>query len=532
MLGPQVASDLHLDTVHSFLPLQTTWGRTTFTEQLYTCVSEPKDIKRRQLPLLSIRTASDVRATIRKEMATIKTDVIDDCLFNTDTRVSESVGQILWVPNSIGAFLNTSPFILNMLCLWKTILLPGFAILMPLIAIIIPFFVLRFLHPEQGIDGAAYITHLRSVLLQQITIPTLLRSRGAEDRLGSFMESLFIGMTLVMFISSLWNQITTSLHLRTIWFDLESRGSALHTMIGSGTRILSALKSMSSKQQRAVRHLIDDGQIAIDACEAFAELDSVATFGSVWNTKSGVEKLKAWIGLVDVYCSISELPVVCFPKCAKITSLTLKGVIHPEVPTCVPNTVSTDGHIMLTGPNRGGKSTFCKAVALAVITAQSWGFAWATSMTFRPFATISTALESCGKLGVVSTFEAEIEFAKTVLADRGIPQFVMMDEIFHSTNATDGVAASEVFLTRLYEKPDTVSIISTHYRELTEIFAGKTQQLQLVTNDGIDGKLSYTYKVETGVSTKSSVLEILAERGLSRQSSLPDVTPVTVTPRV
>ena len=516
MLGSQVASDLHLDSVHAFLPLQTSWGRVMFTEQLYKCVSDPKELKRRQLPLLSIRTATDVRKKIRDEIATIKTDVIDDCLTNNDTRISESVGQILWAPTSIGAFLNTSPIVLNMLCLWKTILLPGFAILMPLIAILVPYFVLSV---TQNIDVSAYITHLRTVLLQQIIIPSVLRPRNADDRLGSFLESMFIGMTLVMFISSLWSQITASLHLRTIWFDIESRGNDIRTLLSGGGRVLSALKSMPIKHQRAVRHLIDDGQNAMDACKDFAALDAVATFGSVWNNKEGIAKLKAWIGLVDVYCSISEQPSVCFPKCTKATSLTLKGVIHPEVNGCVPNNVETVGAIMLTGPTRGGKSTFCKAVALSIITAQSWGFAWASSMTFRPFAAISTALEPCGKLGVASTFEAEIEFAKTVLAVEGAPQFVMMDEIFHSTNATDGVAASQVFLSRLYEKTDVISIISTHYRELTELFADKTQQLQLLTNDGDDGKLAYTYKVADGVSTKSSVLEILAERGLSAGSA-------------
>ena len=151
-----------------------------FTEQLYKCVSDPKELKRRQLPLLSIRTATDVRKKIRDEIATIKTDVIDDCLTNTDTRISESVGQILWAPTSIGAFLNTSPIVLNMLCLWKTILLPGFAILMPLIAILVPYFVLSV---TQNIDVSAYITHLRTVLLQQITIPAVLRPRNADDRL-------------------------------------------------------------------------------------------------------------------------------------------------------------------------------------------------------------------------------------------------------------------------------------------------------------------------------------------------------------
>jgi DNA mismatch repair ATPase MutS len=115
---------------------------------------------------------------------------------------------------------------------------------------------------------------------------------------------------------------------------------------------------------------------------------------------------------------------------------------------------------------------------------------------------------------VASTFEAEIEFAKSVLASKALPHFVMMDEIFHSTNATDGVAASQVFLKQLYKQKNVVSIISTHYRELTDMFTKETQQLQLIADEDKNGKLLYSYMIGPGVSTKSSVMEILAERGL------------------
>jgi DNA mismatch repair ATPase MutS len=135
-------------------------------------------------------------------------------------------------------------------------------------------------------------------------------------------------------------------------------------------------------------------------------------------------------------------------------------------------------------------------------------------MTFTPFAAIHTALETQGKLGHASTFEAEIAFAKTVLADARTPAFVMMDEIFHSTNAIDGVEASRAFLTKLYARTGCISLISTHYRELTQHFDTAASLIHMVTTDGADGALQYTYKVAKGVSTKSSVSEILREHGL------------------
>jgi DNA mismatch repair ATPase MutS len=142
-------------------------------------------------------------------------------------------------------------------------------------------------------------------------------------------------------------------------------------------------------------------------------------------------------------------------------------------------------------------------------------------MKWSPYRAILTALEPYGKLGEYSTFEAEIDFAKSVLAIEQRPAFIMMDEIFHSTNATDGLAASSVFLGQLYKKTGIVSIVSTHYRQLAEQFAKEAAPLYMVAEDKEHGKLSYTYKVATGISDKSSVMEILYERGLIADPTVP-----------
>ena len=152
-------------------------------------------------------------------------------------------------------------------------------------------------------------------------------------------------------------------------------------------------------------------------------------------------------------------------------------------------------------------------------------------MSWSPFATVQTALEPRGKLGSVSTFEAEIELAKAVLDQAGSsqgPLFVMMDEIFHSTNAGDGVAASRVFLEQLYRASGVVSMISTHYKELSELFRDSAVPLQVVASERKDGTLAYTYCVAPGASNISSVMELLREHGLA---SLPaNGAPLTSAP--
>ena len=93
------------------------------------------------------------------------------------------------------------------------------------------------------------------------------------------------------------------------------------------------------------------------------------------------------------------------------------------------------------------------------------------------------------------------------------PLFVMMDEIFHSTNAVDGLRASGVFMDALYAKQDCVSLISTHYRDLVTQFEATTAAYQMAATEGETG-LVYSYKIMRGVSTKSSVDELLRAHGL------------------
>jgi len=518
MLGTQVASDLALNDVHTVVPLQTSWGKERFRIGLNSAdiTADAKVIKRKQLPIMALRIEPTVCKLIVKTLQTLgdKTTYIDDALENKDSRISESVAQILWKPTNYGAFLNKSPFAMNSLILWRTVIVPAFTVLSPLIAVVIPFFLLRFLRPEIQFSTDEYMARVKQVLLQQITIPSFLKSRHEGDRLGFIFESLFIGLTLAMFISGIWSQITTAIHTRTIWFDLDERGNHIQHMYSVAKDALNTLKTLSPKAQRAAARLIDSGEAAILGCKELDGLDGVATFGCVWNYSEHVKILKAWIAELDCYSAIASLDGICFPTIRKTVGLKLTGVHHPFVKGCISNNYSTEGHSILTGPNRGGKSTYCKSVGLAVVTAQTWGFAWADQMSFSPFATIVTALEPAGLLGSMSTFEAEIEFAKSVLAASGLPMFVMMDEIFHSTNAGDGLEASRVFMRQLYERKQVISMISTHYKDLAESFGELATAIQMEATDGTNGSLVYSYKVTPGISDKSSVMEILQERGL------------------
>jgi len=449
---------------------------------------------------MALRLDTSTCNELRKNLQSIQTQHIDDIVKEEDARIKESIEQILWKPTSIGKILNRSNLWLNALIFWKTILMPCIAVLMPIVALVVPYIFLRIKQPS--VDMSSYLERMRSVIMQQITIPVVLRSRNSNDIVGFLLERLFIGITVATFVASIWNQITPAIHLRSIWFELDERGESCLSLIRWFCLVRDTCKTPAYKeivgrinvQLQSVDHLLSGG--------------GVAAYSYFRDNRDALDAMRSLAGELDAILTIASLKRICFPKYGARTEIV--NLRHPLLTHCIPNTIAdASNHIILTGPNRGGKSTFLKAYGLATLTAQTWGFCWAKRATVPLYKSIFIALTPAPVLGKTSTFEAEIDAASAICECVEMPQFVMMDEIFHSTNAYDGTAATKIFLDRLYSKQDVTSIISTHYHDVA---VGLESVTQLMMNTGSD--LKHSYKVVPGVNKHSSVMEILRERGL------------------
>lgn len=511
MLTDGIVKDLEVEKVGSTLHFCTTWGKDAFLARLTKPSTDSKALKSTQLPLMTVYLESTLRDEIRTVLSKLQPAQLEDLLKNKDPRIQENVEQILWNTNSVGAFLNKSPTVLNALITWKTLFLPFIAVVMPLVALVVPYVILQFTPMAVSIE--VYLERMRAVLLQQITIPVILKSRSDSDIVGFLLERLFIGITLVTFISSIWNQITPAIHLRHIWFSLEEQGNACIESLKGLQEVKQLLMKLSDKKQKAVKGLLHSIDDILEHVGYLEGNGGVVTYAHFLHDTTYLQKIVDFYATIDVLVTIGSLKGICFPNYKKEVCFDISGATHPLIDSCVSNNFNSSSAI-ITGPNRGGKSTFCKSLGLAVLTAQSWGFAWAQQFTMSPFSQLSIALTPAPALGETSTFEAEIEFAKSVLALDDGPAFVMMDEIFHSTNAYDGIKASRIFLSQLYKKKGVISIISTHYHELATEFESQASQLCMDAKLNDACKLSYSYKVCKGISKLSSVLEILEERGL------------------
>jgi hypothetical protein len=355
----------------------------------------------------------------------------------------------------------------------------------------------------------------------QKVMPSMLgkpKFNGRGGLLERGEQMMHLAASVGMFGLSIWNQITAAKSLRRVLADIDGRTEQYRAFV-EATRTLGALIGHTSAAGLSI-----------------PPAGNLALFGNAWNAPDIVQNILRVGGECDMLVAIASRRKICFPTVAgnptsagnpTCNGMELTDLYHPATGSApVMNSIRMGvadrrSHVILTGPNRGGKSTLLKSVGVALLTWQTLGVVFARRARLPVFQHLIVALNPTDQIGKMSLFETEIEFAKQVReqirAANGAPVFLMMDEIFHGTNAIDGVEASRVFLDDLYKSSNVFSMISTHYLGLPERYGEScTQNLCMETQkDAADpDRLIYSYRLIDGVNEYSSVREILRERGL------------------
>jgi hypothetical protein len=531
LLGKYVENDIDFESLADDINPSTGWGKERLVNYFKSCIDDVELLKKRRNVILKLRQHlrknPTTKETVERLLARVKEIEIEleKEAELKDERVEEYYKQILWERDSWFSFLNNSSAYLETANVWKVWILPALTILIPALIIIMPFLIIR-LTSQQDMTVTEYWKILQHILKQNGGSGNMLSGMLVPPWMNQkqgMQEWIQWGISIFMFGSSVTQQVTLARHLHTITLDMRNRGSLTREL----QDIYDELSGIVTPVVQKYMELPENPSVPNGS--------SLQVFGFCWNKPDVFKGLKTNVGILDVMFTCAMLKKVGAPTYAILPEsskpvLFLQDFYHPHLKTnAITNTIDinhkdTSGsiHSLVTGPNRGGKSTALKAILVNVILAQSLGICFARRMVITPFKQIHTALSPSDTLGRLSLFEAEIEFAKEILSHLENKELgrslLVMDEIFHSTNAVDGEEATKIFLDRLYDMSSShISIISTHYVNLPESYAEKKQVLPLCLEaKKVEGKeeLEYTYKITKGINRLSSVREILKERGL------------------
>ncbi|HEU4460147.1 MAG TPA: DNA mismatch repair protein MutS [Methylibium sp.] len=124
--------------------------------------------------------------------------------------------------------------------------------------------------------------------------------------------------------------------------------------------------------------------------------------------------------------------------------------------------------LVITGPNMGGKSTYMRQVALAVLLASIGSYVPAKRCRLGPIDAIHTRIGAADDLAnAQSTFMLEMTEAAAIAHGATEHSLVLMDEIGRGTSTFDGLALAGAIASHLHDRNRAFTLFATHYFELT-----------------------------------------------------------------
>lgn len=223
-----------------------------------------------------------------------------------------------------------------------------------------------------------------------------------------------------------------------------------------------------------------------------------------------------YISILDNHYSIAmyqhTLTHYCNPKINhNMNGLQMKSIIHPllDEENAIANTIDISNHILLTGSNASGKSTFMKAVALNLILAQSIQTATAHSFIYQPGYVMTSMANADDVLSGDSYFMSELKSIRRLFNTHQCNKiYCFIDEIFKGTNTTERIAASESVLSYLDNQKTYQVIAATHDVELSTLLENTYNNYHF--NESIqENSIFFDYKIKPGKANTRNAIELL-----------------------
>lgn len=197
------------------------------------------------------------------------------------------------------------------------------------------------------------------------------------------------------------------------------------------------------------------------------------------------------------------------------------GFRHPclNKTDVIKNDINIQNNIIITGPNAGGKSTFIKTLLINILLSQTICISTSDSCSLTPFKKINSQINVPDTKGHESLFEAEMHRCLYNLQDLEKTNdndftFIIMDEIFNSTNPVEGIAAAYAIVKKISEYKNCILIFTTHYIYLTKLAKTTNRFINYKMNVIIKGEnITFPYKLIKGLSKQYIALELLKQNG-------------------
>ena len=242
---------------------------------------------------------------------------------------------------------------------------------------------------------------------------------------------------------------------------------------------------------------------------------------TVMENSEAVDELYSILGELELCICISEyrdsLQTWTTPEFGSAgLRLSFENIYHPLIEEgAVPNSLSPERSVLLTGSNASGKSTFLKSIAIGQIFAQTIYTCPADKFSTGFCKVISSMALNDNILNNESYFIVEIKSIKRIFDELGdVPVLCFIDEVLRGTNTKERIAASSVILKHLSVE-NALVFAATHDIELTKLLADCMENFHF-SESVQDRDIYFDFKVKPGPSDSRNAIKLLEVFGFDK----------------
>jgi hypothetical protein len=467
--------------------LQTSTGKEYFYKGFENFTTNTKVLEGRGNTVLLLRKLlseqPNLKDALHSEFARVKKH--EDIFSSTNEWEEKTSEQIFFAKGGLGEMFNQIPGLIALLTFIKIWLAPAFGVASPLLLFILPYFMLVYVYKLQ-MPWSKYQSLVLDMLIGQ----------NRSFNLNTVTKLLYFVFSLSQTVIQ---PFLTSIAVSKLDTLVRERAASLREISQATENILSIFVKAGIRTPKSISLTGDSYCVFADAKD------------SPWK----IHYLRKIVGTAEViYCLAANRR---FKKPTWVSEISLEIHNFADVAIQSPKLSSVkysigQNHSLLTGPNRGGKSSSLRGILQNVLWAQSYGV---TPSSYKAclFDWIDCSLRAEDRPGISSLFEREIEIATNILRRTEGNGLVLIDEIFHSTNPPDGEKTARLFLESLWERENIISCVSTHVYSIVESAPDSIKKLCCWAEEDEVGSITYSYELKNGICKVSSVIDVLKEKG-------------------
>ena len=181
------------------------------------------------------------------------------------------------------------------------------------------------------------------------------------------------------------------------------------------------------------------------------------------------------------------------------------------------NNCDLSNNMIISAPNKAGKTTILKTTTLNIIFSQQFGCGFYESAVIQPYQYIHSYLNIPDTSQRDSLFQAESRRCKNIidqiLENPRSRHFCIFDELYSGTNPDEASQAGKAFINYLSKFSNVDFILTTHYFKICKFFKGHTKVTNHKMEVGVEntGDFNYTYKLKKGISTLKGGIRVLKD---------------------